>query len=286
MSSASRQFGFTLVELVITMVISSIVVGFVSVFISGPVRGFTDQARRVKLLDAAESSLSRMSRDVRRALPNSVRVTAVGATQVLELLSSVDGTRYRGQPPGSADQVLDFTIADSAFNTIGAFTQVGKPFSSTTHHLVIYNVGVPGADAYELANVITPVGTQINIAVDAAGEDRVQMTPGFRFAFESPRQRLFLVDTPVAYLCDPGLGTLTRFSGYAIAADQSTRDSVGELLGAGASQALMADDVAGCSFTYAPGSAERAGLVTITLAVADSGEAVSILRQVHVDNVP
>ncbi len=281
-----EEAGFTLIELVSTMVISTIVVGFVSVFISGPVEGFTDQARRVKLLDSAESSLSRMSRDVRRALPNSVRITSTGGNQVLELLSSVDGTRYRGQPPGGPDQVLDFTIADSAFNTIGAFTQVGKPFSSTNHHLVVYNVGVPGADAYELANVITPSGTQIDISVDVAGEDRVQLTPGFRFAYESPRQRLFLVDTPITYLCDPGAGTLTRFSGYAISANQSSRDTAAELMSAGAAQALMADDIAGCGFGYAPGTAERAGLVTITVAVSDSGESVSLLRQVHVDNVP
>ena len=51
------------------------------------------------------------------------------------------------------------------FNVIGPFTQVAKPFSSTSSYLSIYNVGVPGADAYELANVITPPGTQINMQV-------------------------------------------------------------------------------------------------------------------------
>ena len=286
MSNRRAQFGFTLIELVITMVISSIVIGFVSVFISGPVTGFTDQARRVKLLDAAESSLSRMSRDIRRALPNSVRITTAGANQVLELLSSVDGARYRRQPPGNANQILDFAAADTSFNTIGSFTQIAKPFSSTVHFLVIYNVGVPGANAYQLANVITPPGTQIDISVDVAGEDRVQMSPAFQFIYQSPRQRLFLVDTAISYLCDPVAGTLNRYSGYDIAADQSDRDSPGELIAAGAVAALMADDVGGCSFTYLPGTAERAGLVTLSLAVADSGESISMLRQVHVDNVP
>ena len=65
MNNGDNSQGFTLIELVITMVISTIVVGFVSVFISGPVRGFTDQARRVKLVDAAQASLGRM--DARRA---------------------------------------------------------------------------------------------------------------------------------------------------------------------------------------------------------------------------
>ncbi len=43
MRTAARQRGFTLIELVVTLVISTIVVAFVSLFISGPVQGFTDQ---------------------------------------------------------------------------------------------------------------------------------------------------------------------------------------------------------------------------------------------------
>ena len=56
---------------------------------------------------------------------------------------------------------------------------------------------MPGADAYELANVITPAGTTITIAADGAtGEDRVTLSPPFRFAYASPTQRVFLVDGP------------------------------------------------------------------------------------------
>ena len=105
-----RQSGFTLIELVVTLVISAIVVSFVSMFISGPVRGFTDQARRARLVDAADSALQRMGRDVRRALPNSVRTTAGGGVVALELLSTVDGGRYRAQPPGTAAQILDLAV--------------------------------------------------------------------------------------------------------------------------------------------------------------------------------
>jgi MSHA biogenesis protein MshO len=170
---------------------------------------------------------------------------------------------------------------------LAAFTQVAKPFSSTTHYLSIYNVGVPNADAYELANVITPAGTRIDVAADgASGEDRVDLTPPFRFAYGSPTQRVFLVDGPVSYLCDPGSGTLTRYAGYAVAHDQATRDSAGELVSAGAAAGLMADDISTCAFSYAPGSAERAGLLTLELGIGTAGETVNLLAQVHVDNVP
>lgn len=282
--------GFTLVELVVTMTVSVIVVSFAAVFVSGPVQGFADQSRRLRLVDAADSALRRMSRDVRRSLPNSVRTAASGGVAALEILSSVDGARYREQPPGSPSQQLDFGTADGSFNVIGPFTQVPKPFSSTTHYLAIYNVGVPGADAYELANVITPAGTQIDIDADAfAGEDRVTLSPAFQFAYGSPSRRVYLVDGPVSYVCDTGAGTLSRYSGYPVTGAQLA--SGGALLAAGASETLMADRVTGCAFAYSPGTAERAGLVSVRIALSENDasgqpETVSLLAQVHVDNVP
>ena len=205
----------------------------------------------------------------------------------LEVLSSVDGARYRARPPGTPDQILNLSAADAAFNVISPFTQITKPFSSTSHHLVIYNVGVPGADAYELANVITPAGTQIDITVDALpSEDRVSLTPAFQFAFDSPTYRVFLVDGAVSYLCDPIAGTLVRYDAYTIAQDHSTRDSHAELIGAGASSSLMADRISSCTFSYLPGTAERAGLLSLNIGIADQGESISLLAQVHVDNVP
>jgi MSHA biogenesis protein MshO len=287
MRSRIRQRGLTLIELVVTLVISTIVVGFVSLFITGPVQGFTDQSRRARLVDAADAAQERIGRDIRRALPNSVRTRTSGGVTALELISTVDGARYRAQPPGSADQILDFAAADGSLNVLGPFTQVLKPFSSASHYLAVYNVGVPGADAYELANVITPAGTAITIAADgASGEDRVTLTPPFRFTYASPTQRMFLVDGPVSYLCDTVAGTLMRYQGYDIAASQAAVDSHGELLAAGATASLMANRVTGCAFDYAPGTAERAGLVTLQIVVSTQGETVSLLSQVHVDNVP
>ncbi len=280
--------GFTLIELVVVIVLSTIVVSFMAMFIAGPIRGYTDQVRRAELVDLAETSLHRMSRDVHRALPNSIRVTGSGSVVALEMINTIDGVRYREKPPpDDATKQLDFTTSDDAFNSIGAFTGISKPFTSTSHYLSIYNVGVPGANAYELANVITPPGTQINIDADAvAGEDNVTLSPAFRFAYGSPAQRVFLVDGPLSYLCDLGAGTLTRYAGYSIAASQSNRDSAAELSAAGATNTLIASHISACSITYAPGTSQRAGLVTLQISIADSGETISLLHQVHVQNVP
>lgn len=284
----ASQSGFTLVELVITMVLSVIVVAFMAQFISGPVEGYVDQTRRAELVDLADNSLRRLARDVHGALPNSVRVLTNGPVVALELLSAVDGGRYRDTPPPiDADNFLDLTGADTQFNVVGGFSNLTKPFASSNHYLAIYNVGVPGANAYEMSNVITPPGTTISItASGVAGEDRVQMSPAFHFAFGSPGKRVFLVEGPVTWLCDSATGTLSRYSGYAVATNQTSRDTGPELAAAGAFSSLVAENVAACAFNYTPGTAERAGLLSATLAISDSGESVTLLHQVHTDNVP
>ena len=280
--------GFTLIELVITMTIMGIVISFAALLFSGPVRGFTDQARRAELVDSAESALRRMGRDIRRALPNSVRVTTNGSISAIEFLNTVEGIRYRaGPPPGNEDGYLTLSGADGAFNSIGLFDAITKPFSSTSHYLSIYNVGVPGANAYELSNVITPTGTEIEIEAAAeAGEDNVTLNPPFQFAYPSPRQRVYLVDTPVSFLCDTATGILNRYDGYTITSNHADRDSAAELLAAGGTAGLMSDNMSTCTFTFTPGTAQRAGLVTLSLAVSQDGESIVLLQQVHVDNVP
>ncbi len=287
MRTPKRQHGFTLIELVVTLVISTIVIAFVSLFITGPVQGFADQSRRVRLVDAADLALERIGRDIRRSLPNSVRITSSAGGAALELLSTVDGARYRAQPPGTAAEILNFAAPDGSFNTLGPFTQVAKPFSRADHYLAVYNVGVPGANAYELANVITPADTMITITAGILpGEDRVTLSAPFRFAYPSPTQRVFLVNGPVTYLCNTVLGTLTRYQSYGIQSNQAAVDTHGELLANGASASLMATQVTGCAFDYTPGTAERAGLVSLQIVVSAQGETVSLLSQIHVDNVP
>jgi MSHA biogenesis protein MshO len=282
--------GFTLVELVITIAVSSVVVAFMAMFIVTPMTIYTAQTRRAMLVDEADSALRFIGRDLRAALPNSVRVTASGSVTALELLATADGARYQNSGPLSNPALaLDLTAADGAFATTVPFTQLTLPWTSSAYYLAIYNVGVPGADAYQTPpptpNVITPAGTTITISAGAtANQDLVTLSPAFQFAFGSPGQRVFLVSGPVSYLCDTAAATLTRYSGYTIASAQPA--SAAALNAAGATAALVASNVAGCQFVLSAGTAQRNGLATLTLQITQSGESVQLLHQVNVVNAP
>jgi MSHA biogenesis protein MshO len=44
--------------------------------------------------------------------------------------------------------------------------------------------------------------------------------------------------------------------------------------------------LSGCSINYTAGTAQRGGIITLQISLSDSGENITLMHQVHVDNVP
>ncbi|HET7370719.1 MAG TPA: prepilin-type N-terminal cleavage/methylation domain-containing protein [Gammaproteobacteria bacterium] len=278
-SVAGGAAGFTLVEVVAVIVVLGIVGALGLTFINYAVEGYAAQTRRAALVEDTTLVLSRMVRDIRAALPNSVRVTSNGSRTAIEMIDVVAGARYR-DAPGPAhsgkDAVLKFNNIDDKFNVLPAIT--GTLPANT--RLVIYNVGINGADAYQDANVITPSTTAITTAADG-DETQITLSAGFQFQYRSPNQRIYFVGGPVSYVCDTAANTLTRYSGYPIGNPQFTSGA-----DFGVPGALAAQDVVDCKFAYEPGTAQRGGVATLGLTLQRDGESVHLLEQVHVVNAP
>ena len=108
--------GFTLIEAVMVLVITAIVAAMVAVFIQKPVQSYVDSARRADLTDIADTAVRRMAREIRLALPNSVRNPADGSDQCIEFMPTkivpvIGGARRcRGQHPGLHDRRPQFRI--------------------------------------------------------------------------------------------------------------------------------------------------------------------------------
>ncbi|MGE3390825.1 MAG: type II secretion system protein J, partial [Gammaproteobacteria bacterium] len=108
--TSARMQGFTLVELVAVMILSGILGLVVWRNITGPLRAFVDVSRRAELVDEGELALNRIQRELRLALPNSVRVLPGGTA--LEFLRTTAGGRYRLEtdPGDPASDTFDFTL--------------------------------------------------------------------------------------------------------------------------------------------------------------------------------
>ena len=91
--------GFTLVEAIVSIVIIGILGAIVAVFIKAPIQGYADTVARAEAGEEADLALRRMAREIRLALPNSVRVNTEGDT--IEFLLTKTGGRYLAVEDGA-----------------------------------------------------------------------------------------------------------------------------------------------------------------------------------------
>ena len=276
--SARRQRGFTLIELVVTLVVASVVVGFMALFMVTPVDAYFAQARRAELNDSANSAMRVLSQDIRNALPESVRFGSSGPVVALEVLLTREAIRYRkavatGSTPNTQ---VDFGVPEANFNVLGAFASA--PAAGVMPYRLA--IGYTGGN-YPTADTITPLGVTVNVARPPGGEDVVTLSAPVTFP-PGAVDNVFVLDGPVIYLCNttPGVNTLTRYSNYPI----TPVLVVGPPPGAASS--VIARDVTGCSVNYVPGTALRGGLAMIQLTVSRSGETLNVMQQVQVENMP
>jgi len=281
MLNQTLQRGFTLIEMVLVIVVGGIVAAMTVSILTLPINAYVDSARRATLTDVAESALRRMQRDIRRALPNSIRISSDG--QSLELLHIVDGGRYRAKLAVDASgalisgggNILDFTFNDTSFAVLGTLQNFDN-ITRGSDRIVIYPLDASSASyAYTIAN-----SSVTNVASTA---DNLEFA-ALQFPLASPQQRFFVIDTPITYRCDTSAGipenrVLIRYQDYGIQNIQPEPPSSGE--------AIQANYISNCQFSYSSGSSSRAGLVTVEITLTDeAGESVRLIHQVHVDNQP
>lgn len=252
--------------------ITGILSAIVAVFIQKPIQGYFDATRRAELTDIADTAVRRLTRDLRLALPNSIRVDATG--RYLEFLITTGGGRYlfgsrchgRRQHPRLHDRggrrVVRRDRHDADRDGRAAHRRV-QP-----RHELHGRRCLAGDSGSNRATVASASGSTITLSAAKL------------FPFESPGKRFHVVDHAVTYQCDPATGVLRRYWNYGINATQVAPPS-------GGSSALLATRVAACTFSYEPNELlARYGTVAVRLALSADGETVNLHAQTHVSNVP
>lgn len=285
------QRGFTLVEMIVVMVITGIIGGMVASFITAPVQGYVDSARRAEMTDIADTALRRMARDIRTAVPNSVRMPTPAGSTYIEFLPTRDGGRYRAEQDCTAactGNVLDFGTADGSFDIIGKAINF-----AAGDYIVIGSTQSDGNPPYNTA----PAGILRAYSGAAGALTTVSFNnpTGLPVWAEVPGQRFDVVDgaqQAVTYACVGTLGTLDanndgqaqllRYWHYGF---RSPAQAAPPLAGAGSGSAILADRVSACEITYDPIN-QRNGLLAIRLGITRGGESISLYQEIHVNNVP
>ncbi len=248
------------------MVVSGILAASAGMMFIAPMRSYIDVSRRAQLVDEADTSLRLMQREIRSALPNSLRIS--GST--IEFVPVLYAGRYRANLPEAVPgDVLDFTIADDHFAVLG--DDVPSPVGSAWVAVFPF-----AADAiYNSAST-----ENVRTALAGTTASNVTLAAAFRFGHSSPAARFYLVGQPVSYVCNTGTGDIYRHSAYGYSAVQNATP-------AGTAD-LLVQHVSACQFDYAAGTSSRFGVVSLRLTIRDaaSAEQISLVEQVHVDNAP
>lgn len=280
MSQAQR--GFTLVELILVIILIGVMAGALVVFLRPAVEIFSIQRSRAELQGAAESGLNALQREVRHALPNSLR-TPGGAC--LELIPTIAGGRYRrfADATRSDTAPLDTTQPTTEFDVLGVMTQSRAPAAGDW--VVVGNQSVNDAytDGVNRARITNPAQA-VNAAVGSrrivieAQQFPLGYAGGRFFVVPQAEPALFFVCSGAGIVNGQGTGTLYR---QVRAFDANYPSSC-----PAAGGEVLATRVSSCSFQYDPSALAEYGLLQTRLALTRDGETVSLHISSMVSNVP
>ena len=260
----NHQRGFTLVEMIMAIVITGIVAGMVAVFIARPVQGYVDSVRRAGLTDMADLALKRMSLEIRNAVPNTI--PPISGSTSIQFLPSRGGGRYCSDiAPDSCTNRLT-TASGNSFDVLGPM-----PTASKDDQIVIFNTGQSSLDVYE-----SPNGNCGNINVDPAAKTLTYDAKAFPLLPEYHRFSIAPKSGPVKFSCSSGT-QLQRTVGAATFCGITPAVS--------APTVLVSADSVSCSFSYTTVSKDH-GLLSLSLTLTNSGESVTLMQQIHVNNLP
>lgn len=295
MNTQRSTRGFTLIEMIVVITIGAVISTTLLMFFKPAFDGFLASRARADLTDQADTALRRMVRDVRAAVPNSIRMVG---TQCFELIPTSGGGRFRSGPdtvndaaasctPGAACAApLDSSRATTEFDVLTPYASV----PAVGDWVVIGNQSP--ADVYGGSN--RAAVSAISQAYPAYGRYRLTVAgtqfpvgyDGGRFSVVPDSQRA------VFYVCagadgalnarGDGKGTLFRLQNYGFDA------AYPGACPATVTADVLATRVRSCSFIHDPnqGATQQSGFVWIELDLARNGEAAHFAIGAHVANGP
>ena len=293
-----KASGFTIIEMIVVIVITSVLAGAIVQFILFPIETFKKTNSRAVLVDIAETAIQRLAFDIHNALPNSVRVgcASSGKNKCVEFLNITAAGRYRkfAQTAGGTGDILigDDTDADVAndltFDVLGPILSFNAgsytagddclDFSDDVRCLFINPVRDAGSSDWK-SDYLRTLNSYDN------ANNKLQFS-GAVFTEHSPMQRFYIVDTPIKFVCDNNANTLTRYDNY----DIQLLETNSQLNNLGSARdSLLANKVVDCNFSYTETSldADRGnGLLTVEITLRDGSEKISLSQQISVLNRP
>lgn len=296
-NTQTRGLGFTLIEMIVAIVVSSVLAIGIINFIGNALTGYDSAASRNKLAQSARIAIDRLSVELHNSLPNSLRVTTASANgnQCLEFVPVRAATTYVNPP---------FDLAGIAFDVI----QFSPNLESVTDGYVaiyptrvnqVYDAEHATTTGFPVIGAIEAVASVLDTALTSPQLSRITLLSSHRFSEQSPSSRLFLIDEPISY-CVKG-EQLVRYTGYGFYDIQATAEAAAGVCvvssgdrclpsaSGGGSKMLIAEDISNAgltAFSLIPQTLARNALVSLEFNMSAQQETVRMNHQVLTRSVP
>ncbi|PKG74942.1 MSHA biogenesis protein MshO [Shewanella sp. GutCb] len=278
-SNAKRQ-GFTLVELVTVIIILGILVLGVSSFLIFGTRIFIDSTSVEQVMSQSRFAIERMTRDIRNAAPNSIRVrNSNDDWQCIEMMPITSSASYITAP------IAPFPASNTATVMQASST---APLTKK-QFLLIYPL--KPADVYTSVTSTSGKLFEIKEVTNSAttNASKIEFERNIQFNGMSPRQRYFGVSDAVSYCFEKvtnELSVLKRYSGYDFN-NPATQPGPANM----DTGVLMAENVVNTTalnnpMAYTPGTLQNNAMVHLNPLFDFQGQSLQYHHQVQVINVP
>jgi len=270
---ARVQRGFTLIEMIMVIIVLSAVSIGVSSFVHFGIDIYRDAVGRDQQIGDSRFLIERLTRELREALPNSVRVSdEAGKPNCLEFVPIVASSSYIDiavLPEALSDSVRVVLPAAAVPLTAGDKIVI---YPLEPDEIYVSPTSVSGK-VFSLG-----AGVPARVLSGAVVAD-VSLSKSVQFAADSPTERYYIVKDAVSY-CAEG-SNIKRYSGYWRAGSQQSPAL------AIASGVLMAENqVNNKPFVYHHDSLTRSAMVQLNFEFSYDDERLKLYHEVHVVNVP
>lgn len=261
--------GFTLIEMIAVIVILSILAAMGGTFVVSSTNAYQSSQTRTRLVNTGRQAIERMSRQLRIALPYSLRLT--NSNQCIEFMPIASGGNYLGLK--NSDDTYTGYLPD-LINGGGALAS----FDVSPHTIDFGSAQFVSVGAMA-ANEVYGVNPASRATLSSRSDTQLTLSAAKIWQRNSVNKRFYLLNTPQAFCV---INNQLRFYD-----NQSATAVADPEVNLSSTYSLLADNVTATTpFALTAGSENRNTIVQITIAFAHKAESVPFTHSVMVRNVP
>ncbi|MBU2870300.1 type II secretion system protein [Colwellia sp. E2M01] len=277
--------GFTLLEMILVIMILGIMAVGISGFISLSTQTYINATARDELVGNARFVIERLSRELRNALPNSIRVKNfnAGQGQCLQFTPIIASTVYTDipvmpEPASNSLSIIPFNNNEGdsfQCDTVSNCNALATVYPLSTDDIYADSTAALGK-TFQVESVTDNIvfGTAVDLS-------EIILNQAINFIEDSPTKRLYIINDQVSYCVTSGF--ISRYQENIASGNQIAPPVSSSTLMAGY---LTTNFNGHLPFNYQPATLRRNAVVQIHLKFTQDDESYVFDHEVHINNVP